>query len=628
MNGPNTLDSNIVEDGDLGFVGFASRPDPLTLQPGVAQRAENKRFVRGRAETRRGIKRLATDINIDQVPLTLPFVLTDPAPVVRSSYDGGLFAAGLFKAPVWDAGEERIAMAGTDALWLWREGQATTKVPYPGNEVIARTDRVEVFQAQDRFYVLREAEMVGTFARKTVGAGNLTRSSTTGTLVATAHGLTTGDRIAIEGADQAGWNHQFEVTVTDANTVTFTVDHAPVSPATGAGLTWRRVKAPLYWDGVASTLLKSVGGSHPTGATYRRMPSAGIGCYFNNSVVVAPAPARDVVLLSDVLEPDTFDEMLKSFRANAGSADYLVAVHPYAEGQLLLFMRNSIYRARILIDPTGTTISEDSFIELLTDEVGCAARDSVVTAGQFVYFLSDAGVYRLESNFADLKLRGMTMPLSDPIADQFDLVNWQQAHLSNAVWFDNRYWLAVPVGDAEYPNRIVVFNSLNEAWESVDDYPAELNTLVVSGYGRRRRLFGVSRAGLLFLLDENADGDDPTSLTVTERIPIPGRLVTRRYIYGNSLPKRILRSIVSVILEPGSAVETRVRMFDPDAELVLGNTANPGSEAEDYVQKLSVRRTGASAEVEIADVSGRSTVRTVVLEAVIPHDRRTTRTTN
>lgn len=78
---------------------------------------------------------------------------------------------------------------------------------------------------------------------------SLTRVSGTATAsTATAHGLTSGDEIQIEGALQAEYNGVVVVTVTGANTFTFSVIGVPVSPATGS-MTARLVLEPVYRDG-------------------------------------------------------------------------------------------------------------------------------------------------------------------------------------------------------------------------------------------------------------------------------------------------------------------------------------------------------------------------------------------
>ena len=62
---------------------------------------------------------------------------------------------------------------------------------------------------------------------------SITRSGSTATATQTAHGMATGDEVMIVGADQIEYNGYKTITVTGANTYTFTVSGTPDTPATG-----------------------------------------------------------------------------------------------------------------------------------------------------------------------------------------------------------------------------------------------------------------------------------------------------------------------------------------------------------------------------------------------------------
>lgn len=62
---------------------------------------------------------------------------------------------------------------------------------------------------------------------------SLTQSGGTATAVKTAHGFADGDPVLIAGADQSGYNGLVNITYVDANTFTYSVDSATVTPATG-----------------------------------------------------------------------------------------------------------------------------------------------------------------------------------------------------------------------------------------------------------------------------------------------------------------------------------------------------------------------------------------------------------
>lgn len=63
---------------------------------------------------------------------------------------------------------------------------------------------------------------------------SITRSGATATVTRTAHGYRTGHIIQISGATETDYNGVFRITVTGANTFTYTVPGTPTTPATGS----------------------------------------------------------------------------------------------------------------------------------------------------------------------------------------------------------------------------------------------------------------------------------------------------------------------------------------------------------------------------------------------------------
>ncbi len=62
---------------------------------------------------------------------------------------------------------------------------------------------------------------------------SITRSATTATVTHTAHGLKTGAKVNIDGANENPYNGVKTITVTSANAYTYTVSGSPATPATG-----------------------------------------------------------------------------------------------------------------------------------------------------------------------------------------------------------------------------------------------------------------------------------------------------------------------------------------------------------------------------------------------------------
>jgi hypothetical protein len=620
------LDSPLQRDGDTGFIGMASRLNPLQLKEGMVQLAENVRLDRGVAQTRKGAMRLADNIAAGEVELTLDFTLGNEVtgPIVRSVYSGGVFASGIYSSPRLDDSNEYIVLAGPDAAYLYRDNASLVTKSYstsPVPEQVLATDDVSIIQAFDKLYLLRfrdEVEYRLTSLTQTSGVATATTPS--------AHGYAAGEVARIFGADQAGFNAEHLIaSVPTSTTFTFACSNSLTSPSTGVAFA-RRVCAPMVWDGGTGNFVRVGLGVHAAGPTFSKMPSSSIATYLNNQVAIVRG--RDEVLLSDVLDAETYDPLLKSFRANVGSNDYITALHPYAEGQALVFCRKSIYLATIVLGGDGISIDPaNSSLQLLTSEVGCSARKTIATAGLYTFFLSDSGIYRLDNQF-DLKLRGNTKPLSDPISDLLSDINTPAVGTSNGIFFNNRYWLAVPTKlangvPATSPNTLFIYNMLNESWESRDIYNFNLDQLLVTDYGTERRLFAASRNGKLYLLDQYDDGrDDQPSGTVNHTTgaattQVAASLRTRRYGFGSLLSKRMSRVTSSIVLPAGAACALDAVTIDPDDDFEITTLTNSGNSLEDYTVKGPIRRKANLLDIRWRTTSGRPILRAIMADASV-----------
>ena len=692
------LESPVQRDGDNGFIGFASRLNPLTLPAGMLQDSVNMRLDRGVAQTRKGSKRLTDTIGTTGAPLTLDFTLgtdrtvtsitrasttatvtatahgfttgdqvnirgaaetdyngdfivtvTDantftytvsgspatPAtgtiianngPEVSDTYNsGGLFAAGVFASQNYDNANEYIVLAGSSSATLYRQGQLPVVKTYPTSpaETIEGTDTVSIVQAFDRLYILREAARSGNYAENLTNASGITVSSTTATVNVNAHGYPEGATVRIEGSTTPAFDgHEFRVLGTNLNTNSFEIT-VPSGTATHAAATIkvRRVKPPIFWDGGSGNFVRATAGVPSEGVTYTRMPSVGWASYHNNRLWIAKN--RDTVGISDVLDPDLYDPFWNSFRAGAGGDDRIVAIHPWVEGQALVFCRKSIWLATLnqFASTDGSDFSVDtpvSQLTLLTNEIGCSARNTIVTAGNFVFFLSDAGIYRLDRAL-DLKVRGDTKPLSEPIADLFSQVVQSRVEKSAfGIWHSNRYLVALPTSaDPLDGNQLVVaWNALTDTWEYRDIYPssASVNQILVGTYDNQRRVFSVPRSGNLYLLEENdtaLDDNAPNAGTS----PVTGSIKTRRYDFDNMHSKRFLRTIADVVIPPGASVSTKISTINPDTETTIGTLTNSTASQEDYNMKSPVRYKAHGAEVIYETSGGRPEIRSASIEA-------------
>jgi hypothetical protein len=354
-----------------------------------------------------------------------------------------------------------------------------------------------------------------------------------------------------------------------------------------------------------------LGFSHMTGppwATYfqRRLWTPYL--YDTDGTLTAPTYTSrgitDEIIASDVLDSNTYDRILSQFRISGGTADYTVAMHGFYDDALVVMNRNSLHA---VIGTQGSL--SDTVVKELTNEVGCLARKSVVMQANNLLFLSDNGVYAL-TFLNDYNLRGTEEPLSKNIQPYIDRINARLVGDATAVYYDNRYYLAVPLDsvvgadDAQGNNAILVFNFLNKGWESLDTYGTSgflITDFVIAGAGIRNDLYAVSSSGGIHKMEAAEAPNDSISAefgsTTIDTEPINSSLTTRGYDMGTQERKRFTDFQTQIQSFPAGSPSTFNVSFsteDPDNAFPIGNTT-------DLIGDLS----NSNQEEETANIRGR-----------------------
>lgn len=341
---------------------------------------------------------------------------------------------------------------------------------------------------------------------------------------------------------------------------------------------------------------------------------------------------KDEIIASDILDPDTYDVIGGQFKVTGGSNDFVVGLKAFTEDRILVLCRRSIQQL------TGASGSlEDVRIDNITNDLGCAARDTIVQVGNQVLFLSDKGIYGLQ--FIDeYNLRGNEIPLSDPIQPYIDRINQRFINRSVAAYFDNRYWIAVPLDSSPENNYIFVYNFLNKGWESIDRVNSlqfNIRDMLIGREGEENRLYITTSEGGVHKVD-GFDGGDQVSVTagvsVSETIPVESRVITREYDCDTLDRKVFSRSEVHLKSQPDSTSDANIvyETTDPDrsqsAQAVSTLLSTTLAQGEDASIRSRIRLRGYGCSVNITPTQGRPYVRAVKVEGRIT-DRSTTSTT-
>ena len=332
----------------------------------------------------------------------------------------------------------------------------------------------------------------------------------------------------------------------------------------------------------------------------------------------------DEVIASDILDSDTYDQIFGQFRFNAGEADFTVGLHSFSEDNLMVFNRNSIH----LINNTTSLQSASS--KLLTDEVGCVSRKSIQQVGNQVIFLSDNGVYSTQF-FDEYNLRGTETPLSEPINETIKRINKDQRSQAVAVYFDNRYFIAVPLNSedgtvvATKNNAILIYNFLNKQWESIDSVDStewDIQNLIVAGEGTKRGVYAVNQLGGIHKIDARLQGDDLINVIIggdNDTKVVKGSITTRQYTFGDLSRKtwKEFQMHVESSADNVSNFDISVETENPDSTFKIATLKELNGNADlDIAEDVSIRgrignRRGHGIQFTVNNTEGRPRIRSI-----------------
>lgn len=387
-----------------------------------------------------------------------------------------------------------------------------------------------------------------------------------------------------------------------------------------------------YTTGVVSTL-PTVG---------HQFPNCVYGIYYANRIIVQDSV--DSVAVSHYLDATNFNQA-DIFRINDGGNDSLVSVCPWTLNEFVVMMRNSIFYVSVGTGnyDVGDNIAADAYVKSLASDVGCAAKRSVVQAGGSILFLSDNGVYALNPQAAGpgntvtpegMRLLTLAEPISAPIDDVIQRINRTYVHRACGIYWNNRYYLAVPLDSNTKNSHILVYNFINKAWESIDSFPSgfDVLTFVVAKKGSQRRLFALDDGNGLFLMEE-LDADEFGNATGTPILPfylpstlqavsfqenlIAGVCETRTYIFDSMESKRYASLEYDLRIPSGSAIRASVVTINPDVVTVVDEYGANAS-GEDASRRVPIRKTAYGIKVRFQSLSKRPTVRGLLIDAILP----------
>lgn len=639
------LDDPIDIDGDGGVRGLDSFQDATMLPQGMVATSENMRFDGGKATVRKGLEFKAGSTfsftysaGVDEVFAS--GVVSD----VEDSNRDYLLAATKTKALLFSNDSEADEIVAEDGSYLVTEGGdriATTSYDKYVSYYSATFSTGDVNTTNETFtesshkYQTGDAVQISSTTTIPTGLSALTTyyvinaSSSTIKLATTLKLSKAGTAINL-GSTGAG-THTIQTVVTDSM-------KASVLQANDKVFIFRPGARPLEWDGVFTdtngdgTVDSVFAAKTKTATASYPCPDADWGVYFRNRLIVPNPDAIDTgvddnaqtILMSDILDDNEY-ALDGEYYMNKGSADYIIGAIPYQEDQLIVFLRRSIHLISGIRNTSTSVHSE------ITRQYGCVSRKSICQQGPYTYFLSDNGIYVLAPGMdpgmtgealAISKVAPLSVPLSRPINDVIEEVNFDDATITKAVAIvhENKLFCALPVTDGTDQDStiVMVYDFLLQAWVSRDNFPDGfvIDNFVITSFGSgntKQRLFIVNDKGWWVYGETEIDDSDRTigadAITTTA---IAGKLITRSYTMQNTGVKRFITGQVASIVSQNDSFNMKAHTSEPDS--TSDTITIDATSAEEMLSRFGVRSRGYSARVEINVTAGRPSFRHVVLE--------------
>jgi hypothetical protein len=407
-------------------------------------------------------------------------------------------------------------------------------------------------------------------------------------------------------------------------------------------ITRGHLKRPLQWDMATNIIaLPSMAG------VGHEFPNCTDLMYYGNRFIAQGKfhsepnniRRRDSVSVSNYLDFNDWD-VLDTFTFNNGGNDQVIGIAPWTLNEFTVFMRNSIFYVNVGVGryATGDALDSTCFIKTLVSDIGCIAKKSIVQANGGVIFLSDYGVYMMNptqvGSNESMRLLTNAQPMSAPVDDIILRINKTYAHRSVAAYWNNRYYLAVPIDNSTKNNVVLVYNFILNAWESIDTYPAGIDifNFAIAKLNTQRRLFIIDSNEGLFLTEE-LEYDEygavvlgiPTLDMVNERPRLPfslgqlefkqnqisSKLITRRYVFGTFKDKRFSSAEIDFEFDAGTAIKTFALVQNPDSSSAIDNYGSPTN--NDETRRIPLRKIGTGVQLSFVATNKRPTIRSAAV---------------
>ncbi len=234
-------------------------------------------------------------------------------------------------------------------------------------------------------------------------------------------------------------------------------------------------------------------------------PGSDVGTFFRNRAWIVK---DNEVFWSDAFPTDysvAFNTGSNAYRMPIGTERAILGIRDLG---LVVAGDNEIWS----INPSPTPAATDKSEKLL--DIGVAEGKTFIQGADDIYFLAHDGVRGLFRTQQDKIQLGRSEPLSFPIKEEVESLNWDAIDKAVSIWFDNKYFISVPVDGSSSNNEVWIFFPTAQAWVVVEGWNiAGWAKVKING---QSQLYGIHSTDDIVYRCWNGTDDAGTNITYTE----------------------------------------------------------------------------------------------------------------
>ena len=289
---------------------------------------------------------------------------------------------------------------------------------------------------------------------------------------------------------------------------------------------------PLTWNGDWNALFELAPTPTPLPG-FEIIPNSNQATYYQDRLWVKNG--KDIISASDIgdtgLDFNTYDALANAFKINSGSSDFIVTTFPFGKNSLMVFKNRSI----LILENVDGSLGDVSVSEV-TRQVGCIGINAITSIGPDLAYVSNQNINLITLTSTNNSVQHKTLPLSSRIQTLMNQVNWQYGYKISITFFDNKLWVALPMGASEYCDTVVVYNFVTESWFGEWNFNTDIDMRIqgwqIINYQGVQRLHAVCEDGKIYVTEEGYQ-DIARSGVDTTVYDIASSVTTRAYNLSN-----------------------------------------------------------------------------------------------